>query len=464
MHIYCTKDKIKRCIYMETIIYCRKSRGTEEELQNQIDICESYCRSKEYEVSEIFSEVRSSQDFSREYYCKMMEYIKAHGDIRVVCTDLSRLNRNVVAQIKLNDLLIKHNSIIETVNNGVVKLDTPENKMLNNIIANFDEFYYNVTKQKMQRGLIEARKKGIRIGSKPYGYEIENKRLVIDPQKADIVKRVYKLIAEGYSTKQVVEALKTVGVTTNTGRSFDTRAIRLMVQNEGYTGVNKVGDLYPPIIDKELFLLANQQLKSVPNKGSKRSYALSGKIFCSHCNNTMILGFKKDRGLVIVSKGMNKTCKCSSIRLSYIENMVLSDTSAYLENRLYSMYDQLKSNNSILASHKHDIEAIEKEIEANSKKLDKLKDMYLMDIIDKEELQSQSNEIKDNIARLTLKRERISNYSLYEKVAQLQNKVVEIEEYLHNPSIESAVKYVDKVLYWRSDKNIEVNVKFKEGI
>ena len=448
---------------METIIYCRKSRGTEEELQNQIDICESYCRSKEYEVSEIFSEVKSSQDFEREYYCKMMEYIKAHGDIRVVCTDLSRLNRNVVAQIKLNDLLIKHNSIIETVNNGIIKTDSPENKMLNNIIANFDEFYYNVTKQKMQRGLIEARKKGIRIGSKPYGYEIENKRLVIDPTKADTVKRVFKLIAEGITTTEVVRILKQENITTNTGKAFDTRAIRLMVQNEGYTG-QKGDNIYPPIIDKELFLLANKQLRSIPNKGNKRSYSLSGKIFCSHCGITLTCGYKKDRGLVIVSKGMSRTCKCSSIRLDVLENIVLSDTSAYLESKLYSLYDQLKSNSSILASHKQEIEAIEKEIEANSKKLDKLKDMYIMDIIDKEELQNQSNEIKDSIARLTLKKERISNYSLYDKVAQLQDKVVLIEEFLHNPRIESAVKYIEKVLYWRNDKNIEVNTIFKEGI
>ena len=106
---------------MLTIIYCRKSRGTPEELNSQIDICKSYCNSKNYEVSELFSEIRSSQDFSREYYCKMLDYIKEHSNVRVVCTDLSRLNRNVVAQIKLNDLLIKHNSIIETVNNGIIK-------------------------------------------------------------------------------------------------------------------------------------------------------------------------------------------------------------------------------------------------------------------------------------------------------------------------------------------------------
>ena len=449
---------------MVTIIYSRKSRGTPEELNSQIDICKSYCNSKNYEVAEVFAEVKSSQDFSREYYCKMLEYIKEHDDTRVVCVDLSRLNRNVVAQIKLNELLVKHNSIIETVNNGVVKLDSPENKMLNNIIANFDEYYFNITKQKMQRGLLEARKRGVRIGAKLYGYEIENKRLVIDPQKADTVKRVFKLISEGYSTNQVVEILKTDGVTTNTGRSFDTRAIRLMVQNEGYTGVNKMGDLYPPIVSKELYLEANSKLRSIPNNGGKRSYELSGKIFCKHCNNTMILGFKKDRGLVIVSKGLSKTCKCSSIRLDVLENIVLSDTCAYLEGELFSLYDQLKSNSSILASHKQEIETIEKEIEANSKKLDKLKEMYLMDLLDKEDLQNQSTNIKDNIARLTLKKERISNYSLYEKVTQLQDKVVEIEEFLNNPRIDDAVKYINKILYWRNEKTTEVNVKFKEGI
>ena len=447
---------------MITIVYCRKSRGTPEELQNQIDICKDFCRSKKYEISEVFAEIKSSQDFSREYYCKMLEYIKEHDAVRVICTDLSRLNRNLVAQIKLNDLLIKHNSIIETVNNGIIKTDSPENKMMNNIIANFDEYYFNLTKQKMHKGLIEARKKGIRIGAKLYGYDIVNKRLVIDPQKADTVKKVFKLIAQGTSTAEVVKILKQENIKTNTDRFFDTRAVRLMIKNIGYTGVNKAGDLYPPIVSKELYLEANSNLKSLVNCGNKRSYSLSGKIVCSHCGITLTCGFKKDRSLVIVSKGMSKTCDCSSIRLDVLENIVLSDTCAYLEGKLYSMYDKLKSNNSILASHKQEIEAIEKEIEANSKRLDKLKDMYIMDIINKEELQNQSAELKDNIARLTLKKERVSNYSLYDKVTQMQDNVIEIEEFLHNPSIELAVKYIDKVLYWRSDKTTEINTKFKE--
>ena len=446
---------------MVTIIYCRKSRGTPEELNSQIDICLSYCRSKNYEVSEVFAEIKSSQDFEREYYCKMLEYIKEHDDIRVVCIDLSRLNRNVVAQIKLNDLLIKHNSIIETVNNGIIKTDSPENKMLNNIIANFDEYYYNVTKQKMQRGLIEARKKGIRIGAKLYGYNIVNKRLVTDPQKADTVKRVFKLIADGYSTKQVVEILKKVNIVTNTGRFFDTRAIRLMVQNEGYTGV-KGDSVYPPIIDKELYLEANKQLRSVPNKGNKRSYPLSSKIKCSKCGNNMVIGVKNDRPHPVLSKGMSKTCKCMSHRYDYIENIVKSDCLAYLETRLGALYEQLQDDKAVLAEHQKELDTVQTEIDTNKEKLTRLNKLFLLGNVTEQELQEYSSEYKNNIALLEEKQKRLESYSLYRVVQELQDKVVALEELQESANMSSLVKLVDYVSYYKDQNGLSVVTVFKE--
>ena len=445
------------------VCYCRKSRVSEtDELDRQVRLVREYCKSKQYTIDKVFAEVGSSVNADRPEYTALLNLLNKHKNCTIVVTDLDRLSRHTVILGLFQQLCKEQGHLVELTNGTVYNYSDYTDSFTSDIIASVSSYIYQQTKAKMYRGMLQARKEGKRIGAKPFGYNIVNKRLVIDPSKADTVKRVFKLIAEGYSTKQVVEILKKENITTNTGRFFDTRAIRLMVQNEGYTGVNKVGDLYPPIVSKELYLEANSKLKSIPNNGGKRSYELSGKILCSHCGITLICGYKKDRDLVIVSKGMSKTCKCSSIRLDVLENIVLSDTSAYLESKLYSLYDKLKSNSSILSSHKQEIEAIEKEIQSNSKKLDKLKEMYLMDLLDKEDLQSQSTEIKDNIARLTLKKERISNYSLYEKVTHLQNNVVEIEEFLNNPRIDSAVKYIGKVLYWRSDKTTEVNVKFKE--
>ena len=444
------------------VCYCRKSRVSEsDELDRQVRLVKDYCKTKGYTIHKIFAEVGSSVDADRPEYTALLNLLNKHKNCTIVVTDLDRLSRHTVILGLFQQLCKEQGHLVELTNGTVYNYSDYTDSFTSDIIASVSAYIYQQTKAKMYRGMLQARKEGKRIGAKPYGYDIVNKRLVIDPSKADTVKRVFKLIADDYSTKQVVEALKTDGITTNTGRFFDTRAVRLMIQNEGYTG-QKGDSVYPPIINKELFLLANSKLKSVPNCGNKRSYSLSGKIFCSHCGITLTCGYKKDRDLVIVSKGMSKTCKCSSIRLDYLENIVLSDTSAYLESKLYSLYDKLKSNNSILASHKQEIDQITNDIEANSKKLDKLKEMYLMDLLDKEELQSQSNEIKDNIAMLTLKKERISNYSLYEKVTQLQDNVVEIEEFLHIPRIDSAVKYIDKVLYWKDDKTTEVNVIFKE--
>ena len=446
---------------MTYISYCRKSRLQEpEELIRQEQLVKDYCKNKGYKLDKLFSEVGSSVDPDRPQYKLLLEYLAEHEGVTIVVTDYDRIGRDTLLLSLFKQLCKEHRHLVELVNGTIYSYDNYTDIFTQEILSSVSAYIYQQTKAKMQRGLVQARKEGKRIGAKPYGYNNVNKRLVVNPVQADTVKRVFKLIADGVTTAEVVRLLKQEGITTNTGKDFTTRAVRLLIQNIGYTG-KKDDNVYPSIISKELFLLANQQLKSVSNCGNKRSYALSGKIVCSHCGITLTCGFKKDRSLVIVSKGMSKTCKCSSIRLDYIEDIVLSDTCAYLEGKLYSMYDQLKSNNRILASHKQEIEAIEKEILINSKKLDKLKDMYIMDLIDKEELQSKSAELKDNIARLTLKKERVSNYSLYDKVTQLQDNVVEIEEFLHNPSIELAVKYIDKVLYWRSDKTTEVSTIFK---
>ena len=444
------------------VCYCRKSRVSEsDELDRQVRLVKDYCKTKGYTIHKIFAEVGSSVDADRPEYSAMLKLLSNTKGCTIIVTDLDRLSRHTVILGLFQQLCKEQGHLVELTNGTVYNYSDYTDSFTSDIIASVSAYIYKQTSAKMYRGLKQAQKEGKRIGAKLYGYTIVNKRLVVNPEQVDTVRKVFKLISEGISTAEVVRILKKDGITTNTGKDFTTRAVRLMIQNEGYTG-QKGDNIYPTIIDKELFLSANQQLKSVPNCGGKRSYSLSGKIFCKHCGITLTCGYKRDRGLVIVSKGMSKTCKCSSIRLDYLENIVLSDTSAYLEGKLFSLYDQLKSNSSILASHKQEIEAIEKEIEANSKKLDKLKEMYLMDLLDKEELQSQSNEIKDNIAMLTLKKERISNYSLYEKVTQLQDNVVEIEEFLHIPRIDSAVKYIDRILYWRNEKTTEVKTVFKE--
>ena len=162
----------------------------------------------------------------------MLKLLNNHKNCTIVVTDLDRLSRHTVILGLFQQLCKEQGHLVELTNGTVYNYSDYTDSFTSDIIASVSAYIYKQTSAKLYRGLKQAQKEGKRVGAKLFGYNIVNKRLVIDPTKADIVKRVFKLIADGYSTKQVVEELKKEGVTTNTGRSFDTRAVRLMVQRE----------------------------------------------------------------------------------------------------------------------------------------------------------------------------------------------------------------------------------------
>ena len=65
---------------------------------------------------------------------------------------------------------------------------------------------------------------------------------------------------------------------------------------------------------------------------------------------------------------------------------------------------------------------------------------------------------------LTLKKRRVEGYSLYDKVALLQNEIVRLEELQSNLNIEDATKLIDHILYYKDNAEISVNTIFKHGI
>lgn len=450
---------------MKTVIYARKSRGTEEELNSQLSICKDYCSRNDYKIEAVFSEIKSSQDFERDQYIALKDYIAANTNVRIIVTHADRLNRNLIEQAKLNELLLKTSSYIEVVGSGIIKLDTPEQQMMSNIINSFNEYNYQLIKHKMQTGLNNFKERGGKLGATPIGFVRKDKfTYTLDPQKADVIRQIFKDIAGGMSTKEVVNKLEGINFKTNTGKPLKTREVRNIIKNERYWNNN------PQIVSRELWLEANSKLKSIPNNGGKRTYPLSNKIICNHCGTSLIIGYRADRGIPVINgcntsnssrNGNHDSCTCQGCRLDIVENLVLSDVSAYLENKLATMYDQIKSNEDVLMGHKQELDAITKDIEANTKKLQKLNDLYLMDNISATELKEQSATIKDTIAMLTLKKERVSNYSLYDKVTQLQDHIVKLEELQSNLTIEDASKLIDHVEYFKDAGGIKVNTIFR---
>ena len=450
---------------MKTVIYARKSRGTIEELNSQVSICKDYCNKNNYDIAEVFAEIRSSQDFERVQYIALKNYIKENTNVRVIVTHADRLNRNLIQQAKLNELLLKTSSYIEVVGSGIIKLDTPENQMMSNIINSFNEYNYKLIRHKMITGLHNFQERGGKVGSTPIGFVRTDKYTYkLDPSKADTIRQIFVDIAEGMSTKEVVNKLQEIDFISSTGKSLGTREVRNIIKNERYWNNN------PQIVSRELWLRANSQLKSLVNSGRKRSYPLSNKIICSHCNTSLIIGFRADRNAAVINscnssnsiRKIKSNCTCQGCRLDIVNNLVVSDCKAHIEIKLAELYQKLTEDKELLESHNAELQATQAEIAANKEKLSRLNTLFIMDNISQEELSEQSAVIKDRINLLELKQQRLEGYSLFKIAEELQYKVVVLEELRESNDMNSLIKIVDYVSYYKDAGGLTVKTVFKE--
>ena len=140
----------------------------------------------------------------------------------------------------------------------------------------------------------------------------------------------------------------------------------------------------------------------------------------------------------------------------------MSDCKAFIENRLAELYQQLTEDKKLLSSHEAELKATQAEIAANKEKLSRLNTLFVMDNISQEELKEQSIEIKDKISLMELKLQRLEEYSLFKIAEELQDKVIKLEELHESNDINSLVKIVDYVSYYKDQYGIQVNTKFKE--
>ena len=443
---------------MTYIAYCRKSRLQDpEELTRQEQLVKDYCKNKGYKLEKLLSEVGSSVDPNRPQYKLMMEYLNEHEGVTIVVTDYDRIGRDTLLLSLFKQLCKKHKHLVELTNGTIYSYDNYTDIFTQEILSSVSSYIYQQTKAKMQRGLKQFMEGGGKIGATPIGFVRTDKYTYkLDPSKADTIRQIFTDIAEGMSTKEVVNKLEQINFRSNNNKKLGTREVRNIIKNEVYYKNN------PQIVTHEQWLEANQQLKSIPNCGNKRSYPLSSKIKCGHCGNTMVIGVKNDRPQPVLSKGMSKTCKCMSHRYDYIESIVKSDCLAYIENKLDRLYQKLTDDKAVLAEHQKELDTVQTEIDTNKEKLTRLNKLFLLGNVSEQELQEYSQEYKDSIALLSEKQKRLESYSLYKVTQELQDKIIRLEEMQSSADINELVQLVDHVDYWKDTTGLSVVTVFKE--
>lgn len=201
-------------------LYCRLSRddnmdNESNSIQNQKKILQKAAKDKGYTDTIFFvDDGITGTTMKRKDFQRMIQAIEAGYISAVFVKDLSRLGRNYIEVGKLTEEFFpQHDIRLVAVADGV---DSDEGE---------DDFtpFRNIMNEWYAKDISKKRKivnkmkgnAGIPLSQPPYGYmkNPDDPRFwVIDPDAADVVRRIYRLALEGNGPMQIATALCEAGI------------------------------------------------------------------------------------------------------------------------------------------------------------------------------------------------------------------------------------------------------------
>ncbi len=277
------------------VIYARYSSDnqTEQSIEGQLRVCEQYAKNNDILILHTYIDrAMTGTNDNRPDFQKM---IKASSDKEfqyILVYKIDRFSRNKYEMAKYKKILkdngVKLLSAMENIP------DTPEGIILESLLEGMAEYYSAELSQKVKRGMRETRIKGyFQGGYLPYGYKLNERKIVIDEFSSNIVKLIFNQYANGLSTAEIVSNLKRQGIT-HRNKNFNTNLVYRMLSNKHYIGIyqkdNEIYEnMYPAIISAELFEKVDK--KRQENKYGKRSekitYLFKDKLLCGYCGKSI---------------------------------------------------------------------------------------------------------------------------------------------------------------------------------
>lgn len=150
-----------------------------------------------------------------------------------------------------------------------------------------------------------------------YGYKIIDKRYVITPEEAEVIKKIFTDCASGKTYQMICDELNSKGIKTHTGE-FKPGFIYKMIHNKKYIGIvetNRVvfDNIVPRIIDDDLFIRAKHLMNANSHRGAKYNarvpYLLIDKLYCGYCGERLTA----EAGNTRISNP-SRYYKCSTIK------------------------------------------------------------------------------------------------------------------------------------------------------
>jgi site-specific DNA recombinase len=291
--------KIKYCLY------ARKSTESDEKqalsIESQVKEMLQIAEREGLDVVDIRRESHSAKDSGqRTVYKEILEDIRRGRFNGILTWAPDRLSRNAGDLGSIVDLM-DQKLLLEIRTYGQYFRNSPNEKFLLMILCSQAKLENDNKSINVKRGLRTRCEMGLRPGQPPVGYLNERHmdrkcQAIVDPERAPIIRKMFEKVAyEKWSGRKIYNWLKFdinfKSVTGNKGLTLGN--IYLILQNPFYYGVFeypiKSGNFYTgkhtPIITKELFDLAQQQIKSQVIKSEAKEFAFTRLMTCGLCGS-----------------------------------------------------------------------------------------------------------------------------------------------------------------------------------
>lgn len=471
-------------------IYCRVSTEGQEQdgtsLQTQLEACRNYCDARHYKVGYELSEAWSGLSLERPKLHELRELVRMDSIDRVVVYSLDRFSRDPVHGVILMQEIEKHGVRLEAAT------ETVDNSEVGKLVFYIKGYAAKLDAERRRDATGRGKQVMLKDGKLPqgtgigiYGYQWikEYKKRIPIEREAKVVRRMFEMVAEGYSCFKIARILNEEGIITKSGRKWEASTVRKIVHNPAYMGITYFGqtsgkkrvkkpkeswyvlpDVTPGVISKELFERAQAALaksKELRPGKAKHEYPLTGFAVCGYCGSPLVgsclrgdYRYYHCRG-TYPTASREKICDARYIRAEWLEDVVwekVKSVLCYPELLLTEVGEQTEVEQARLSSC-----TIEEEIKDISRKIkqytgqerrliEALKVGFASDMVldEMNQIKKEKEGDQARLASLVETRENIANVGSYKSnLKELCARIVPELENCTNQDKKDAYKYLD---------------------
>ena len=375
-------------------------------LPEQKERLETFCKFKGYEIVDYYEDAGISAKTGnyRPEFERLKKDIKSKRINTIIALKLDRITRSIFDWEKLMTFLDENDAYIDCANDEV-NTTNANGKMISRLLMSVSQNEIERTSERTKIGLAGAIKQGHLPSQAPLGYKHENKKLVIDYSTKDVVVRIFELYYNGNSYQTISNILNKEQVLGKTNWRDST--ITAILENEVYKGDFVHGkrtkhptyyeNVVEPLVSKEMWEDCQAQKKKNSRAYQRTlTYLFLQKIRCPKCNNLMGgKATKKKNGNIYYYY------YCNDCKLNLKEN-VIEEYFANFINEIVE-YDSVVNQFFLpMIKQKFDEpkELLEKELDKQKAKLDRIRKAYISGAFDLEEYKAEKKIVDEAISKI----------------------------------------------------------------